>query len=170
MLRPFLLAALLALAACADQRITDAGSYVDDGTGQRLVPSECLQPGQPGPPDNWPGDDDTLPRTLPPGCAVANALQQMVVDKQDLLRGRPLPPGAALPVARAIERYYNRGDGPAGTDTTPAPALGPGSSAPATLPAGGLGAAADGVGLLQGPLTPGGAGAAPPAPATTDGQ
>ena len=136
-------------------------------TSRRLLPTECFAPGQPVPRDNWPGDDDTRARTLPPGCAVANALQQMVVDKRDLVRGRTLAPGAALPVARAIERYYNREIGP-GSATTgpPAPSLGPGASTPASLPDS-TGAAPDGAGLLQGPLTPGGtAGAATAGPMT----
>ena len=151
--------------------ISRAELYV---ASQRLLPTECLAPGQPVPRDNWPGDDDVRARTLPPGCAVANALQQMVVDKRDLLRGRPLPPGAALPVARAIERYYNRGDGPAGaaTGSAAAPALGPGSSTSAALSPDGAGATSDGAGLLQGPLTPAGPAKAGPTTAgpATAGQ
>jgi hypothetical protein len=36
----------------------------------------------------------------------------MIVDPNDLSRGRPLPPGAATPFASAIERYYHRNDAP----------------------------------------------------------
>ncbi len=132
-------------------------------TTHRLVATDCLAPGQPVPRDNWPADDPFRARSMPPGCAVANAIQQMAVSQEDLQRGRPLPPGAALPVARAIERYYSRSEVAVPTTTSPAsatPGPGAGSAASGGVP-GATGTAAPDAGadLLQGPLTQ-------PAPAT----
>jgi hypothetical protein len=128
-------------------------------TTRRLVATDCLAPGQPAPPNNWPADDPFRQRSMPPGCAVANAIQQMAVNKEDLQRGRPLPPGAALPVGRAIERYYSRSETAVPTTAPGAPGLGAGTA----TPVGPAGAAASGTGtdLLEGPLTQ-------PAPATAD--
>jgi type IV pilus biogenesis protein CpaD/CtpE len=47
---------------------------------------------------------------LPPGCATAMSIAAQTTAPTDLLVGRPLPPGAALPYAQAIERYYRRND------------------------------------------------------------
>ena len=133
-------------------------------TTRRLVATDCLAPGQPVPRDNWPGDDTFRQRSMPPGCAVANAIQQMAVSKEDLQRGRPLPPGAALPVGRAIERYYSRTETAVPTTAQAASGLGAGSAAPVSLPASTGTAASDaGTDLLQGPLTP-----QPTTPATAD--
>ncbi len=126
---------------------------------RRLVATDCLAPGQPDVPGSWPADDAFRLRSMPPGCAAANAMQQMAVSQQDLQRGRPLPPGAALPVARAIERYYSRSE-QAAPGNLASPGLGAGSLTPVSIPAPDAGAD-----LLQGPLTqPTPATAASPAP------
>lgn len=121
---------------------------------RRLVATACLTPGQPVPPGSWPADDAARRRSMPPGCATANALQQMTVSQEDLRHGRPLPPGAALPAARAIERYYSRSELAAPGPASASPGLGGGSLTPVAAPAPEAGAD-----LLQGPLTQ-------PAPAT----
>ncbi len=88
-----------------------------------IVSDACRGPGSPGVEDLWPGDDDQRGVLLPPGCAVAAALQAQVVDQADLLRGRELPPGAAMPFAVAIEKYYHRNDAAMnGAATEPLPA------------------------------------------------
>ena len=136
-------------------------------TTHRLIGTDCLAPGQLFTRDNWPADDASRPRSMPPGCATANAIQQMVVSQEDLQRGRPLPPGAALPVARAIERYYNRSEAAAPVTSQANPGLGAGSSAPVGAPTpAAVGATASDAGsdLLQGPLTQPPAATAAPAP------
>ena len=74
-----------------------------------IVADACRGPGLPVPGGIWPGSDARAARLLPPGCATATILADQVTEPADLLRARPLPPGAALPYARAIEAYYNRG-------------------------------------------------------------
>ena len=120
---------------------------VQPATG--ILADNCLGPGQPVIGDVWPGDDTRRATLLPAGCAVATALQAQVAAAaagQDLLRGRPLPAGAATPFADAIERYYRRNDpgqhnGAAavsgtgrGGETTPLQD-GAGQTAPGTNPA-----------------------------------
>lgn len=73
-----------------------------------IVADACRGPGERGLGSIWPSNDDVAPRYLPPGCATAAALQAQIVEPDDLLTGRPLPPGAATPFAAAIERYYHR--------------------------------------------------------------
>ncbi len=75
-----------------------------------IVADACRGPGERGLGSIWPSNDDVPPRYLPPGCATAAALQAQIVEPDDLLSGRPLPPGAATPFAAAIERYYHRYD------------------------------------------------------------
>jgi hypothetical protein len=60
----------------------------------------------------WPGNDAIAPVLLPPGCATAQDIAVQTTRPEDLLQGRPLPPGAATPYAAAIERYYHRNDAP----------------------------------------------------------
>jgi type IV pilus biogenesis protein CpaD/CtpE len=104
--------------------------------------------------DFWPGDDDRGALLLPPGCATATILAAQATAPADLIRGRTLPPGAALPYAQAIERYYRRNDqASAKTASEPQEAGGEGAS-----PAGSAsGAAAAGANPLLGgvPLGPG---------------
>lgn len=120
-----------------------------------ILPDACLGPGQPVSGDVWPGDDARRATLLPAGCAVATALQAQVaaaVAEQDLLRGRPLPPGAATPFTDAIERYYRRNDpsgrgnsaaaggnaglaGSANTDVTPSAQGTAGRAGPGANPA-----------------------------------
>lgn len=88
-----------------------------------VVYDACRGPSSRGIEDIWPGNDDRRTFLMPPGCAVGTALKAQTVDPADLLRGRPLPSGAATPFAAAIERYYRRNDGniAAGTaETAPA--------------------------------------------------
>jgi hypothetical protein len=87
-----------------------------------IVADDCRGPGAKVGEDISPGEDRSLPRILPPGCATASDIAAQVTDKGDLLYGRPLPPGAALPFARAAERYYDR------DDTTSAAGQGSGGS------------------------------------------
>lgn len=92
-----------------DQNLAVLVTRVPGGT----VADACLGPGQPVLGDVWPGDDPRRARLLPAGCATATSIQVQVEAAgagSDLLRGRPLPPGAATPFADAIERYYRRND------------------------------------------------------------
>ena len=146
------------LAACTERPAPEAGRYVAVGAAGPAVSTNCLGPGQPETRGIWPGQDATRHRFLPPGCASSTAIAAMVVEPGDLLRGQPLAPGAALPVARAIERYYNRGEDTATPAAPPAAAPPPVAPSPAT-PAPAVGGNA---GLLQGPL--GAATATAPAP------
>jgi hypothetical protein len=77
-----------------------------------IVADACRGPGVRMLGSIWPSNDDVAPVLLPPGCAVAADIQTQVVQPDDLLVGRPLPPGAATPFAAAIERYYHRNDPP----------------------------------------------------------
>jgi hypothetical protein len=91
--------------------------------------------------DFWPDDDDRGTLLLPPGCATAASLAAQATAPADLIIGRKLPPGAALPYAQAIERYYRRNDAPgAKAAADPQEAGGDGSSSAGS--AGGAGAAA----------------------------
>jgi hypothetical protein len=76
----------------------------------RVVANACQRAGEPVGRNIWPGADDDRQRLMPPGCAVNAALQAQVADQQDLVRGRPLQPGASGPFVQAIERYYQRND------------------------------------------------------------
>jgi len=42
---------------------------------------------------------------LPPGCANALNLAEMVEDQNDLIRGREMGPAFVAPAAAAVERY-----------------------------------------------------------------
>lgn len=79
-------------------------------TPPEIVADACRGPGVRLPGNIWPGSDDAAPLILPPGCAVANSIKVQVTSPGDLVRGRDLAPGAALPYAAAIERYYHRND------------------------------------------------------------
>ena len=82
-----------------------------------ILPDACRGPGEFDAGDIWPGDDARRTRFLPAGCATAANIQVQAADGNDLLRGRPLPAGASIPFADAIERYYRRnepGQNPAG--------------------------------------------------------
>jgi hypothetical protein len=113
-----------------------------------IVADACRGPGERGLGSIWPSNDDVPPRLLPPGCATAADLQAQIVEPNDLLTGRPLPPAAATPFAAAIERYYHRYDaaqssaGQSGGQS--ADQSGSSSSAAATSPGA--------PGLLVGPL------------------
>ena len=86
-----------------------------------IVYDACRGPGGRGIEDNWPGNDEGRAVLLPPGCAVGRALQAQMVDPSDLLQGRPLPPGAAMPFTAAIEKYYRRNEaGMSGAAAEPA--------------------------------------------------
>jgi hypothetical protein len=120
-----------------------------------IVADACRGPGERGLGSIWPSNDDVPPRYLPPGCATAAALQAQIVEPDDLLTGRPLPPGAATPFAAAIERYYHRSDAAQSSagqsEGQAADQSGSSSTATAGAP-----------GLLVGPLPPGGQGGPPP--------
>lgn len=116
-----------------------------------IVADACRGPGERGLGSIWPSNDDVPPRFLPPGCATAAALQAQIVEPDDLLRGRPLPPGAAMPFAAAIERYYHR-HSQAQSSAGQSAGSGAGQSAPSTTAAAGQAAP----GLLVGPLPSGG--------------
>ncbi len=133
----------------------------------RLLADACLGPGQPNARNIWPGDDADRPRFMPPGCATDNAIEAMVERKADLERGRPLPPGVALPLARAAERYYQSTDtrslglidsplDPGTNQPNPGASQTSGSATPApattTSTATQAEATEPGAGLLQGPL------------------
>ncbi len=64
--------------------------YADQGM---LMPDACVWNGaQPG-------------GVLPPGCANAYNLQQMVESQRDLVQGRSMGPAPAAPASRAAKRY-----------------------------------------------------------------
>lgn len=73
-----------------------------------VVADACTGAGQPVGRNLWTLDD--LQRLLPPGCANAMMLLEQAASQQDLLRGRPLEPGAAGPSARAADRYLRRNE------------------------------------------------------------
>ena len=100
-----------------------------------------------------PGSERSSPAMLPPGCATERMLRAQAADPADLLRGRPLAPGTALPFAEAAEKYLRRnsanapGGGGAGLTS--------GGQPPADAPA---------VGIVPGQGAPGGASGAPVSP------
>jgi len=63
-------------------------------TGLRYLPQACLA-------DDMIG---TVSR-LPPGCANALNLTEMVIDQRDLSRGREMGPALVAPAASAVEQY-----------------------------------------------------------------
>ena len=75
-----------------------------------IVTDACDGAGQPVGRNLWTLDDDRRQRLLPPGCANATMLLEQAANQQDVLRGRPLEPGAAGPIARAADRYLRRND------------------------------------------------------------
>ena len=75
-----------------------------------ILPDSCRGPGATGLEDIWPGDDDRRPKLLPPGCATAASIALQATEPGDLLVGRLLPDGNALPLADAIERYNRRNE------------------------------------------------------------
>lgn len=77
-----------------------------------IVADACAGPGQPVGRTLWTLGDGDRQRMLPAGCATAAMLLEQAADRQDLLRGQPLEPGAAGPIARAADRYLRRGDEP----------------------------------------------------------
>jgi hypothetical protein len=122
-------------------------------SGPAIVADACRGPGVRQLGSNWPSNDDDAPVLLPPGCAVAVNIEAQTTRPADLLQGRPLPPGAAMPFAAAIEKYYHRND--PGQSNASAPQGG--SQSPAGS---GSSAEADGSapGLLTGPLPAAGQG------------
>ena len=111
-----------------------------------ITADACRRRAQGNPEDFWPGDDHAGGLFLPSGCATAMSIAAQTTAPTDLIVGRPLPPGAALPYAQAIERYYRRNDaakkqeqpdeeGSAGDSSTAAAGMG-GSSGAASAPAG----------------------------------
>lgn len=74
----------------------------DTGPQGQLVPDACTTP-----------DVAADPMYLPPGCANALNLQQMVVRQGDLVHGRTPGPAMAAPSARAARRVID------GTEPTP---------------------------------------------------
>ncbi|MFC7399054.1 hypothetical protein ACFQU1_17760 [Chelatococcus sp. GCM10030263] len=77
--------------------------------GAAVVPEACLSA--------EPAFLETAGPLLPPGCANAYNLAEMVERRSDLLHGRRLAPAPAAPTARAARRYID-GDRPR---TPPAP-------------------------------------------------
>ncbi|MDB6454414.1 hypothetical protein [Falsirhodobacter sp. 20TX0035] len=74
-----------------------------DAPQGRLVPDACTTP-----------DVAADPMYLPPGCANAVNLQQMVVNQSDLVRGRTPGPAMGAPAARAARQVID------GTEPPPA--------------------------------------------------
>lgn len=108
-----------------------------------IIATPCLGQGERLVGDMWPGNDAEQARLIPPGCATATAVAAQVVAPQDLLQGRPLPPGAASPFVNAIERYYRRNDTRANPTAQPQEAQQGTGSSSATPP----------VAALMGPLS-----------------
>lgn len=77
-----------------------------------IVADACTGPGQPVGRNLWTPDDNSRQRLLPAGCATATMLLEQAANRQDVLRGQPLEPGAAGPMARAADRYLRRNDEP----------------------------------------------------------
>jgi hypothetical protein len=121
-------------------------------SGPSIVADACRGPGVRQLGSNWPSNDDDAPVLLPPGCAVAVDIEAQTTRPADLLQGRPLPPGAAMPFAAAIEKYYHRNDpGQSNASTSQGGSQsGAGSGSSATD------GSAQGSGLLVGPLPAGG--------------
>ena len=77
-----------------------------------IVADACAGAGQPVGRNLWTPDDSSRQRMLPAGCATATMLMEQAANRQDVLRGQPLEPGAAGPMARAADRYLRRNDEP----------------------------------------------------------
>lgn len=77
-----------------------------------IVADACTGAGQPVGRNLWTLDDNSRQRLLPAGCATATMLLEQAANRPDMLRGQPLEPGAAGPMARAADRYLRRGDEP----------------------------------------------------------
>ena len=77
-----------------------------------IIADACTGVGQPVGRNLWTLDDSSRQRMLPAGCATAAMLLEQAANRQDLLRGQMLEPGAAGPIARAADRYLRRGDEP----------------------------------------------------------
>lgn len=75
-----------------------------------VVADACAGPGQPVGRNLWTLDDYGRQRLLPAGCATAAMLLEQAANKQDVLRGQPLEPGAAGPMARAADLYLRRNE------------------------------------------------------------
>jgi hypothetical protein len=117
-----LAATCLSLAACqsdgqvVQQSSSSAFSRVDMGAGSTIMPDACAV-------------SDSSSDQLPPGCANAYNLQQMVVNQQDLMRGRRMGPAPAAPAARASNVYLYQQTG------IPKPLALPVDAAPPQAPA-----------------------------------
>lgn len=105
----------------------------------RIVADACRGPGARLVGDIWPGDDSNAVRLLPPGCSTEADIAAQVSQPGDLLYGRPLPPGAALPYAEAIEQYYHRADTAHSTAGSPPGGGGSGSASGSAAGSGGGG-------------------------------
>lgn len=77
-----------------------------------VVADACTGAGQPVGRNLWTLDDNSRQRMLPAGCATATMLLEQTANRQDVLRGQLLEPGAAGPMARAADRYLRRNDEP----------------------------------------------------------
>lgn len=77
-----------------------------------VVADACTGAGQPVGRNLWTLDDSGRQRMLPAGCATATMLLEQAANRQDVLRGQLLEPGAAGPMARAADRYLRRNDEP----------------------------------------------------------
>jgi hypothetical protein len=105
-------AILPALAGCVSPPVDHSTRYVllppgialDSTNRPVIVPEACLI--------QEPAFLESAGPMLPPGCANAYNLAEMVERKSDLLRGRQLAPAPAAPTARAARRYID-GDQPA---------------------------------------------------------
>lgn len=75
-----------------------------------IIADACTDAGQPVGRNLWTFDDYNRQRLLPPGCANATMLLEQAASQRDLLRGRPLEPGAAGPFASAADRYLRRNE------------------------------------------------------------
>lgn len=100
-----------------------------------------------------PGSERSAPAMLPPGCATERMLRAQAADPADLLRGRSLAPGTALPFAEAAEKYLRRNS--ANAPGAGGGGLTSGGQPPAEAPA---------VGIVPGQGAPGGASGGPVSP------
>lgn len=97
-----------------------------------IIPDACHGIGEFGTSDAWPADDQRRAQLLPAGCSIASIMEIQAVRPTDLLEGRPLPEGASIPFADAIERYYHRNE--SGQSSAGAARNGGGSSAAGSAP------------------------------------
>ena len=128
-----------------------------------IAADPCLGPAGRGVGGILPGSERSTQAILPPGCATDRMLRAQAADPADLLRGRPLAPGAALPFAEAAEKYLRRNS--ANETNGRGAGLTSGGQAPADAPI------TPGTGTGQG--TPGAAPASPllaPAPSAAPGR